>query len=318
MPAGNQFPADAIRSQITPRQLAAIRVAFLAAAAVLPLFRLVHLAADPAAVDPWDERLALSAMFVAGVAATYVQGLQEFVAELLMVAASATVIVAVRIAWFNHFSVQTVVGLITVIACGATSMRGRASLAGFLGMTLVAVLIGYEESPDPKLSGSFVIPHVVTIGFFAFMLAGSRQRAERDLARSESLRRYMLDQTSDALVIVDPIRREAVEHNGPARALFELGAAPDPAATAAAVFGSSPWGAIDAVLMLKDTSGGTVVRRERSYVTPAGREFWGLLVVSQIRYGVTIMLLARVTDISDRVELARRLQSAESRGEPGD
>jgi len=316
MPAGNTFPAEAIRSPITPRQLFAVRVSFLVAAVILPLFRLVHLAGDPGAVDPWDERLVLSAMFVAATVATYIPGMQEFIAELLMVAASATVIVAVRIAWFNHFSVQTVVGLITVIACGATSMRGRASLAGFLGITVVAVLIGYAETPDPRLSGSFVIPHVVAIGSFAFLLAGSRQRAQRDLAQSESLRRYMLDQTSDALVIVDPIRREAVEHNGPARALFELGVDPEPAATAAAIFGSSPWGAIDAVLMLKDTSGGTIVRRERTYQTPGGREFWGLLVVSQIRYGVKIMLLARVTDISDRVELARRLKSAESREAP--
>jgi PAS domain-containing protein len=293
---------------LTGRQIAAIRASFIAAAILIIAFRWIHLEGDPGAVDPWSERIALSVFFLAATGLTWWPPVHEYLPELLMVAASATVLLAVRIALLNAFSIQTVVGLLTVIACGSTSMRGRATLGGFLAFTLVAVTAGFALAKEPRLPGAFVIPHIVTIGLFAFLLAGSRQRAQRDLAQSESLRRFMLDQTSDALFIIDPIRRIAVEHNGPARDLFELGDSPDPAAAAAAAFGETVWGAIDAVLMLKDTSGGQVVRRERVYDRPGGTRFDGALVVTQIRYGLKIMLLARVSDISERVELARRLR----------
>lgn len=313
MPAGMTIPAKTLRSPITPRQIAAIRVSLFLGSLIVVGFRWVHLHGDPGAVDLWRDRLLLAGLFVAAGAATFHPLGLERLPLVLWVVGSSTAMWAARIAWQNHFSTQTVVGLITVFACGSASMRGRLALGWFTAIAIGSVAAAYAWADAPRLAEAFVLPHLFAIAFFSFLLAGSRQRAEQFLAQSESLRRYMVDQTTDALVIIDPIDRVAVEHNNRARELFELGLEPDPATAAAAVFGTDLWGAIDAVLMLKETSGGSVYRRERTYRTPAGRSFAGDLVVSQVRYGVKLMLLVRVTDISDRIELARRLETAEGR-----
>ncbi len=307
---GAVLPSGRVRPPMTARQVAAIRASLFLGVLVIPAFRPVHLLGDPGAVDPWRDRLILSAVFLAAGASSYLPWVRDRLPMLLTVAASVATVWSVRIAALNAFSAQTVLGLVTVIACVSASLPGRHSMAWYLAVSLAATLAGYAFVAMPHLSLAFVFPHLVTIAFFTWLLAGSRQRAQESLAQSESLRRYMVDQTSDGLVVVDPIARVAVEANSRARELLGLAPGADPAEVAAAAFGTRSWGAIDAVLMLKETSGGTVCRRELVYRPAADRAFHGLLVATQVRYGVKIMLLVRITDVSDRVELARRLDAA--------
>ena len=285
--------------RFTPEQAWIVRAALAIGGLLVLAFRTIHLFGDPAAQDPWAERVLLAAVCFGGALASLLPGFVNRLSTILVVVAFAATAWSLHNCWMNRFSPQTVIGLLTVLACSSAGMPTRRHLAWFLGATMLGCLATFIASPWPLMSGWFVMPHLLTIAGFAYLMAGSRLRTEEVLAQSEHLRRFMLDQTSDAIVILDPISRRAVEHNRRARELFELGLTPDPLVAAGAPFGERELSAIDSVMMLKETSSGPGIRRVQAYVTPSGRSFRGELVASQVRYGAKIMLLVRVSDLSE-------------------
>jgi len=291
--------------------LRAFRVLGIAAAMLFPVFGWIYQRLVPDAVEPMLERYIYAASCLVVVGMTFVPPWSRAalwgVNAILFASAPWIISVAAR----NGFSSPYTLSVLMVIAIASLGFSRRPALAVFLLVSFVCTVFGVGLSAQPAAGRLFILTVVGSLCFFSYLLGASRLKIQERVGELEDLRRILIDQSSDALVIIDPISREAVEWNSRAQAVFNLTRDEAVAALPAAVFGTAEWRAVDAVLIMRDIAERGVHQRERLYLVEDARAFWGELSVTSLRLGRRGLLLARVSDVTARRRMEGKLGLAE-------
>jgi len=291
--------------------LRAFRILGVVAAVLFPVFGWVHLRIEPGSMEPMAERFAFGAACLVVVGMTFVRRLAGptivGINVILFIAGPWVISVAIR----NGFEPMYTLTTLMTVAIASAGFSRKGVLAAFLALSFACTVWGLMMSALPGMDRFYVAVVMGCLCFFSYLFGYSRLRVQERVGELEDLRRVLIDQSSDALVIIDPISREAVEWNSRAQSVFNL--TRDEAVTGlpAAVFGAAEWRAVDAVLILRDVAERGIHRRERLYLVEDARAFWGDLSVTALRLGRRGLLLARVADVTARRRMEGKLGLAE-------
>jgi PAS domain S-box-containing protein len=211
----------------------------------------------------------------------------------------------------SSFSPEYTLGLALVIAVIGAIVPSRRQLAAYMLFSVALVSVAALVARDPRIQAGFILGYFAAFGTLTYATRSSLLGAMERRTASDELRLLFAGGTGDALVLMDPIGCKIVETNQHARQFFRMQPGVDDGRGIAAVFAQPEWRTVDAALVLKETHARGEYRRQRAYIAGDGSTFWGDLKVSQVRLGGKILLLARVTDITDLKRMESRLSETE-------
>jgi PAS domain S-box-containing protein len=289
----------------------AFRVLGVAASVLFPLFGIAYRKLVPGAVEPMGERYVYAAACLIVVGMSFVPSWSRatiWAINLIFFASGPWII---SVAFRNGFALPYALSVMLVIGIASLGFSRRLHLAAFLAVCFLCTMAGVTVAGVLQTEKFFIVGVVGILCFFSYLLGASRLKVQERVGELEDLRRVLIDQSTDALVIIDPITRLAVEWNSRAQSMFNLTRGEAPPGLPAAVFGSAEWGPVDAVLILRDVAERGVHQREKLYLVEDARAFWGELSVTSLRMGRRGLLLARVADVTARRRMEGKLGLAE-------
>lgn len=290
-------PADSMR----PDELRMYRIVLLVGGALNMVFWAMHQFLSPPGTDPMWQRLILSTTCLAVAGGTW---WSAWLRTNLLWPVYA-IFYAGTIWWIHRVAAsglrpEFAVGLLIVPAIVSLGFHRASHHLSYAFVTMADCLVEFLGVRAPGVNPAHVLLCVATLLGLMHVLIRTRLRAYDELLASEDLRQVLIDQTTDALVLVDPILREAVECNGRARTMFEVPPGGEIRELAAEAFGAGEFRTTDIVAVMKEISDHGTFTRERHYVTASGRRFDGDLAISAVRLGRRRVWLMRVADESDR------------------
>jgi len=299
-------------SEPDSRTMLMIRVALALGAVMIPLYGFFYMRWAPGAREFMPERFALSAVLLVALGATWLPAGRRLVWPVFNGLAYLFTFWQLRLTIMNRFSADHLITSMMVFAIVATFFQTRRQLALYCLVSLSGYGGAVLLAPAVETSRFFLLTDLVIL-LGALWLAGSARIVSGErLRESEEIRKLLADQSRDALIIIDPIARTALEWNRRAGDLLDLGPDRDRSEVAATCFALTEWREIDVVLVLKGIGTHGTYHREHAYLTHGGRAFWGDLSVTSIRIGRRMVLLARIVDASEwhRTQEALRAEGA--------
>ncbi len=286
---------------IRPAELRMYRIVLVAGGCINLVFWAMHRLVSPAGMDPLWQRLILSAACLGVAGATWRSAWMR--ANLL--GPVYAIFYFGTLWWFHRVAAsglrpEYAVGMLIAPAIVSLGFHRGSHHLAYTVIAMIDALLEVSAVPAPGVNPWHVLLCLGTMLGLMHVLIRTRLRAYDDLLASEDLRQVLIDQTTDALVLVDPISREALECNGRARTMFEVPPGGDIRPLATVVFCEAELRATDIVTVMNEISDRGTYRRERRYVTPGGHAFDGDLAITAVRLGRRRVWLMRVADESDR------------------
>ena len=176
----------------------------LLACPVAFFYRYVFLYADPAAIDPIGERLAISLLYAAFFGLSNISNFVKKYAYIIFYSIHYLALFwLIHLTYLNSLSSTVTFGLMIVVVVASLSFHNKPSLALY-SITVTILVIGVSILvPDPDVSPLFFTSTIITISMFVFFVLHSRLSVMRDLGQSEAINNSILNETGDGFLVVD-------------------------------------------------------------------------------------------------------------------
>lgn len=150
---------------------------------LVPLMRFVHLAADPAAVDPWWARIVVVAMCAAVLAASWIAPrllLRRMVYGGFYVLTGWLFLLL----WANEFAYEYAIALLVVTAGISTSFAEKRHLAVYGVVCFLALALVAAVTANPQINLVLFVSYALLLGTLSLLGVGTRMRIQERLAAS--------------------------------------------------------------------------------------------------------------------------------------
>ena len=185
------------------------------------LYRFVFLYADPAAIDPIGERLAISVLYGAFFGLSHVsQFVKKHAFIIFYFIHYLALFWLIHLTYLNNLSSTVTFGLMIVVVVASLSFHNKQSLAVYSITVTLLVIIVSMLTPSPDVSPLFFTSTIITISMFVFFVLHSRLHVLRELERSEAINNSVLNETGDGFLVVDIERQSVVRCNRFMKDLF--------------------------------------------------------------------------------------------------
>jgi PAS domain S-box-containing protein len=285
----------------------------LFAAVFIPAFGFIHKTINPQVVEPFAERFALAFVCLAVYILSHVS--ENVRKRIVLFAYIVFYIISfwtIRLLILNQFAIDYIYGLIIVIY-GSVGLKRHTDLAIYYFAIISILMIAYHSSIRPQVSEWLLLCTLAASGFISYVIFSARIKLQEELVTNEKLLKLVFNESADALFLVDADSGAIVDYNDRALALFGIAdrdrfigvridklLAPDRVGTETEDrAGSPPW-----------LSSFT---EEGKYTALTGRDFWGDLAVRRIHINNEMLLLVRLTDITERKRAEEALRHSEER-----
>ena len=150
---------------------------------LIPLMRFVHLAADPAAVDPWWARALMIAVCAVVLAASWLAP-GVLLRRIVYGAFYAITGWLFLLLWANHFAYEYAVALLVVTAGISTSFAEKWHLAVYGALCFLALAFVTAVTADPEIHVALYVSYALLLGTLSLLGVGTRMRIQERLAAS--------------------------------------------------------------------------------------------------------------------------------------
>ena len=255
------------REELDARGLRAVRAILVLAAVMIPVYGLFYGRWSPESRDSMAERLTLSVLALGALAATWTAVGRRMIWLAFRVLVYVFTFWQLRLVIVNRFGADHVITSMMVFAIVTTLFRERRELAAYCIVALTFFGGAALIVPDFEGNRFFLLTNLLLLLGALWMTGSARITSRQRLQESEEMRRMLVDQSRDALILIDPFAREALEWNRRADELLEPGPDRNHGEMASAAFGMTEMRDIDAVIVLKEIGTGGAYHRERAYLT---------------------------------------------------
>ena len=186
----------------------------LLACPVAFFYRYVFLYADPSAIDPIGERLAISLLYASFFGLSHVSHFVKKNAYLLFYSLHYLALFwLIHLTYLNNLSSTVTFGLMIVVVVASLSFHNKPSLALY-SITVTLLVIGVSMLvPKPEVSPLFFTSTIITISMFVFFVLHSRLTVMKNLEQSEAINNSVLNETGDGFLVVDIDQQSVVRCN---------------------------------------------------------------------------------------------------------
>lgn len=272
------------------------RLVLLAGAAINLVFWSVRRLAGLPGSDPLWQRLVLSGVCTAvGLATLGPPRIRARVPIGMEVIAFVGTLWWIHRVGVNSLRPEYAIGLFVPPAIISLAFRRPSHHLAYALFTVMAAAVVFSRLAAPAVPPGFTVACLAAMLGLMHVQIRTRLRVADALGMGEALRGAISQQTTDAIVLVDPVRREAIEWNARARELFAVPSGGSVAVLAASALG---FDRLDAAQMSAVTGAlvhaGTYRGRSRCR-TADGVEFPAELGIRVVRLGRRDLWFVRVT-----------------------